>query len=96
MNVSQRLEQLNGNEYTDTITITDVPQGWFPAATENNLQAGSSTREVRVELMELPQSSGGTMSADPGLYVKSQDEAAVKVTVYKDGNELASNTTNYN
>ncbi len=95
MTVSQKLEHINENSYEDIITITDIPKGYFPAATGNSLPADASTREITVEIMALEQSPGGTMTADPGLYVKGADETAVKVTVNQDGKMLAENTQSY-
>lgn len=95
MTVTQDLNHVNDNTYEDEVTITDIPKGYFPAATGNSLPEGSSTREVRVDILPLEQSPGGTMHTNPGLYVKGADETAVKVTVYEDGKVMAENTQNY-
>lgn len=96
MTVSQQLNNVNENFYDDDITITDIPQGNFPAVIANNLAEGSTTREISVSIMPLEQAPGGTMNCNPGIFSKGDSESAVKVTV-KDmnGSELATNTTNY-
>lgn len=95
MNVSQQFNHINENNYDDDISITDIPQGHFLAVTANKLADGSNTREIHVMIMQLEQSPGGTMQCNPGLYIKGADETAVKVTVTQDGQEVATNTTNY-
>lgn len=98
MTVSQdiQLENSQDKSYFDTITITDVPQGQFPAVISNSIAEGASTREMEVQLMVLEQSQGGTMTADPGLFVRNDGETAIQVKVLgTDGSEVASNTTDY-
>lgn len=95
MTISQKITNVNDNSYEDEITITDIPKGYFPASTGNSLPAGATTREIRVEIMPLEQSPGGTMDTNPGLYIKGANETAVKVTAYQDGVVVAENTQSY-
>lgn len=95
MNVSQSLNNINEQNFDDDVTVTDVPSGHFPAIINVNLPDGSTTREITVEILQLEQSQGGTLTTNSGLYVKSPDETAVKVTVKQNGKEVASNVQNY-
>ena len=95
MNVSQTLNCVMDNNYEDDIIVSDVPKGYFPAPTSNSIADGADTREIVVEIYQLEASPGGNMSANPGLYVKSDDETQVKVTLKQDGKEIASNTQSY-
>ena len=95
MTVSQTINHINENNYDDDITVTDVPKGHFTAVTENVFASGSSTREIRVELLPLEQHSGGTVTTNTGLFVKQNGETAIKVTVMQNGQELGANTVNY-
>jgi len=96
MTVSQQLNHVNENLYDDDITITDIPQGNFPAVIANNFTEGSTTREISVSIMPLEQAPGGTINCNTGIFPKGSGETTVKVTV-KDinGSELATNTANY-
>lgn len=95
MDVSQKLNHVNDQNYDDDITATDVPKGHFLAVTNITLPEGSDTREITVELLPLEQAPGGTRTVNSGLFVRRDGEKAVKVTVSQDGKELASNTTDY-
>lgn len=95
MTISQQLNHVNDASYDDEITITDVAKGHFPAATGNTLPEGSTTREIRVDIMPLEQAPGGTMTTNPGLYAKGANETEVKVTVYQDGAAVGENTQAY-
>ena len=81
MNVSQRINHIQENQYDDDITVSDMPAGYFPAVTNITLPDGSTTRELTVSLFPLEQQTETTMSVNSGLFIKSQDETAVKVTV---------------
>ena len=97
MTVSQHINSVNPDQkaYDDDITITDVPQGQFPAVTANSIADGSTTREMTVELFALEQDPGGTRTINSGLYVRQDGETAVKVTVQMNGSAVAENTTDY-
>ena len=95
MDVSQKLNHINEENYDDDITVTDVPKGWFLAVTANTINPGDSIRQMSVVLMELEQSDGGTMTTNSGLYIRQKGEEAVKATVTQNGKEVASNTTKY-
>ena len=95
MTVSQKINQIQDNNYDDDITVEGVPKGYFPAVTSNVLPDGSSTREVRVDLFQLEQSPGGRMDTNTGLYIRGDGENDVKVTVYQGSSEVATNTTAY-
>ena len=84
MTCSQRLESLGvDNEYFDTITVTDIPRGYFIAMTANSIAEGASTREVKIELMAAEWAEGGTHELGTGMYVRQASETAVKVSVYR-------------
>ena len=95
MNVSQQLNHIQENQYDDDITVSGLPTGYFPAVTGITLPEGATTREISVQLLPLEQQRESTMVVNSGLYVKSPDETAVKVTVSQDGKEVAENTQNY-
>ena len=95
MTVSQRINHINENSYDDDITVTDVPKGYFLAPTGNSIPHGSTTREIRIDIFPLEQAPGGTRTINTGLFVRQQDETEIKVTVYQDGNEQATNTQAY-
>lgn len=98
MTVSQQLNSIeaSSNSYDDDITITDIPPGYFPGVTDVQAPTGgSTTRKITVTLMLLEQAPGGTSVVNSNLYTKTAAETSVKVTVVKDGNTLAENTTNY-
>lgn len=95
MNVSQVINHINENSYDDDITVTDVPKGQFLALTSNSIAEGATTREMTIELMDLEQAPGGTRTTNSGLFVRKDGETAIKVTVRRDGQDLAENTTNY-
>ncbi len=94
--VSQQINSINENNYDDDITVTDIPNGHFPAVTGNSITEGTTTRAVTVEILPLEQAPGGTMHCNTGLFKKSDDESAVQVKVMQDGKEVATNTQNYN
>lgn len=95
MTVSQQINLINESNYDDDITVTDVPSGFFLAVIKNQVTSGSSTREITIELMQLPQADGGTKTVSSGIFVRVSGETSIKVTVKKDGNVLGENTTNY-
>ena len=95
MNVSQVLNHINDNSYDDDITVTDIPSHIFLAVTGMTYDEGNSTRDITVELLPLEQEDRSTQTTNSGLFVRQEGETAVKVTVYQEGKELASNTQNY-
>jgi len=98
MTVSQKINAVTPeqNAYDDDITVTDVPPQQFLAVVQNNPPAaGDTTRHMVVELMDLEQAPGGTRTINSGLYIRQDGETAVKVTVQRQGQQLAENTTNY-
>ncbi len=99
MTCSQKIEELQGggsNEYEDTITVTDIPKGYFIAITSITAPAPpSTTREVRIDLMAAEWADGGTHSTGTGQYIKQDGETAVKVSVYNGSTLECDNTTNY-
>ena len=95
ISVSQTLNHINENNYDDDITVTDIPKGHFAAVTNISISAGETTRSVTVDLLPLEQSDGGTQTVNTGLYVRQQDETAVKAIVKENGKEVAENTTSY-
>lgn len=99
MTVSQNLESLpdTPNGYIDTITVTDIPKGFFIAITSNTAPAdGETTRQMQVTLMQADWADGGTHSLGSGVYIRKDGETAVCVKV-EDGNgaQQAENTTDY-
>ena len=96
MDVSQKINLINDNNYDDDITVSDVPKGQFLAVVAITPPAeGSTTREIKVELMELEQAPGGTRTVNTGLFVRRDGETAIHVTVSQEGTQLGENTTNY-
>ncbi|MCP4439601.1 MAG: hypothetical protein GY810_11720 [Aureispira sp.] len=95
MNASQQINHINENNYDVDISVTDVPKGHFTAVTANSFDGNSSLREIRVEILPLEQHQGGTVSTNSGLFVKGDNENAIQVKIYKDGQEVASNTQSY-
>lgn len=97
MTCSQNLESLGqDNEYDDTITVTDIPKGYFIAVTQNNPPAeGGTTREIRVDLMAAEWADGGTHSVGTGMYVRKDGETAVQTKVYNDSTLECENTQSY-
>lgn len=96
MTCSQQINLINEKSYDDDITVTDVPKGYFLAVTNNvPPAAGSTTREIRVELLPLEQAPSGTSITNSGLYTRQDGETEVKVTVTQDGTVKCDNTTAY-
>ena len=95
MTVSQVLNHINDNNYDDDITVTDVPPHNFIAVTGVTYDEGTSTRDFRVDILPLEQENQSTQTTNSGLFVRKEGEKAVKVTVYQDNKELASNTQSY-
>ena len=95
MNVSQVLHHINENNYDDDITVTDVPDNNFLAVTANDYDPGTTIRILRVEILPLEGSHGGTQTVNSGLFVRQEDESAVTAQVFQDGKELSQNTQNY-
>ena len=95
MTVSQVINHVNDNSYDDDITVTDIPTGHFIAVIENTIAQDATIREMTVDIMPLPQASGGIMTINSNLYIRQFNETAVHVKVTQNGTELASNTTNY-
>ena len=95
MTVSQVLNHINENNYDDDITVTDIPLHNFIAVTAVSYDEGNSTRDIRVDVLPLEQEDRSTQTTNSGLFVRREGETAVKVTVYQDGKELATNTQNY-
>lgn len=82
--------------YDDAITVTDVPQGEFLAVTASTPPTeGESTRLITVDIFPLEQAPGGTRTIHPSVYVRKEGETSVKVSLMRDGNLLAENTTDY-
>ena len=95
MNVSQMLNHINENNYDDDITVTNIPPNNFIAVTGMSYDENNQTRDIRVDILPLDQENRSTQTTNSGLFVRKDDEDAVKVTVYRDGKELASNTQKY-
>ena len=95
MTVSQVLNHINDYNYDDDITVTDIPRHNFIAVTGITYDEGNSTRDVRVDVFPLEQEERSTQTTNSGLFVRKDGETDVKVTVYQDGKELASNTQQY-
>ena len=95
MNVSQRIENIQDQMFDATITVTDIPKGHFMAITSNSIQAGSTTREIGIDIMPLEPAPGGTSTVSTNMITRASGETAIKVTVSKDGQEHGTNTTNY-
>jgi hypothetical protein len=95
MKISQVLNHINDNNYDDDITVTDIPPHNFIAVTGITYDEGTSTREIRVDILPLEQEDRSTQTINSGLFVRRDGETAVKATVYQDNKELASNTQRY-
>lgn len=97
MTVSQQINLVDqsSNLYDIDITVTDVPSGHFTVTTNNQVSSGSSTREITIDILLLPQAPGGTSTISSGIIERVSGETSIKVTVKKDGNVLATNTSNY-
>lgn len=95
MTCSQRITNINENSYDDDITVTNIPMGHFIAVIGNVLQDGSTTREIKVEIMPLEAMEQTTQTTNSGLFVRSAGETEIQVEVYKDGQELCVNTMSY-
>ncbi len=95
MTVSQVLNHIAENNYDDDITVTDIPPHNFIAVTGMTYNEGDTTRDIRVDILPLEQENRSTQTINSGLFVRQEDETAVKVTVYQDDKELAQNTQNY-
>ena len=95
MTVSQVLNHINEQNYDDDITVTDIPSGNFIAVTGMNFDPNTGTREIRVDILPFEQEHRSTQTINSGLFVRQDGEDKVKVTVYQDNKELASNTQAY-
>ena len=95
MTVSQVLNHINDNNYDDDITVTDIPPGNFIAVTGMFFDPDTGTREIRVDILPFEQEQRSTQTINSGLFVRQDGEDKVKVTVYQDGKELASNIQAY-
>ncbi len=95
MTVSQVLNNINESNYDDDITVTDIPPHNFIAVTGVSYDESTSTRNFRVDILPLEQENRSTQTTNSGLFVRKEDEIAVKVTVYQDDKELANNTQAY-
>lgn len=96
MTVSQELTLLVAADksYDDSITVTDVPKEQFIALTNETYT--EPTRTFTVQLMNLQQSDGGTMTIGSGLFVREDGETSTKVIVLDtSGKQVAENTTDY-
>ena len=97
MTISQEITLLNQDDksYDDTVTVTDVPNGYFLAEISDEYN-NPPTREITFQMMALQQAQGGTQTVGTGLFVRQDGETAVKVIVQDDsGKQVAENTTNY-
>jgi hypothetical protein len=95
MNVSQVLNHINENNYDDDITVTEVPSHNFIAVTGNTYDEVTLTRNIRIDILPLEQEDRSTQTTNSGLFVRKEGEESVKVTVYQDNKEMASNTQRY-
>ena len=98
MTISQNISAIDPDQksYEDEITITDIPQGHFPAVTAMSVPDGSDTREITVNIFSLEQNPGGTQTVYTGLYIRKDGETAIKVTVINEaGSTAGSNTASY-
>ncbi|MEM9819420.1 MAG: hypothetical protein AAF985_00050 [Bacteroidota bacterium] len=95
MNISQKINHIQDQQYDDDITVSGVPTGFFLAVTNMTFPQGSTTREITLDLMPLEQQQDTTLTTNSGLYTRQNDETAIKVTVMQDGTMQAENTQNY-
>lgn len=95
MTVSQVLNHINDQNYDDDITVTDIDPGNFIAVTASVFDPEKSIRNIRVDILPLEQENRSTQTINSGLFVRQEGSTGVKVTVYQDGKEMASNTQDY-
>jgi len=95
MTVSQVLNHINDNSYDDDITVKNIPEHSFIAVTGMRLEEGGSIRDIRVDILPLPQETRPTQTINSGLFVRLETETAVKVTVYQDNKAVAENKKDY-
>ena len=95
MTVSQVINHINEMHYDDDITVTNIPPRNFIAVVANSFDPNTGTRDIRVDILPIDVDTQSTQTVNSGLFVRQEDETRVKVTVYQDGRELASNTQSY-
>ena len=95
MTVSQDIYHVQDQEYDDTITVTDIPKGYFIAVTANSVSEGSSTREIRVDLMAAEWAAGGKSSVGTNIFIRKSGENAICVKVYNGSTLECENTISY-
>ena len=99
MTCSQNIENLSEsgpNAFDDIITVNEIPKGYFIAITANNAPAaGSTTREVRVDLMAAEWADGGTHSVGTNMFLRQEGATAIQVKVYNGSTLECENTSNY-
>ncbi|MFK8009841.1 MAG: hypothetical protein AB8H03_26035 [Saprospiraceae bacterium] len=95
MTVSQVINHINEENYDVDITVTDVPKGYFIAVVSIALPEGSVTREIKVDMLQLEQAPGGTMTTNSGLLTRGPGEDSIHIVVSQDGTQLAENTQSY-
>lgn len=87
MKCSQQLDQSQGDKrvWFDTITVTDIPKGYFLAVTSNSLALDGTVRQVIITLMPASWADGGTHAIGTGAYLRGEHEKAVHTKVLENG-----------
>ena len=95
MIITQQIEHIREDRYRNEITITDIPQGYFPAIISNTADAEQPNRKIAITLMPLEQSAGGTMNCNTGRFQRREQETGIQVSLSRDGEELMSSYVSY-
>ena len=95
MIISQKITQLNKNDYEVDITVTDIPEGYFISVGETTFSDNSFMRIMKVEMLPLSDSSGGTRTINSGVFPKKEEEEVIRVIVLLDGKKQGVNNQVY-